>query len=167
MRRPAGVDDRKYEQYLGRLRENQNLGAGLLSGIVAAAVGAVAWAAFTYATNYKLGLTAIIVGAFVGYAVRRFGRGVDIQFKIMGATLALLGCLAGNLLMVCAILARQEKLSLVAVISLLTPAKVVRLVQVTFDSADILFYGIAVFEGFKIAARELTQADYLKINDMP
>jgi len=167
MRRPNGVDDGKYERYMERLRENQSLGAAILSGIIAAAVGAVAWAAVTYLTNYKLGVTAIFVGAFVGYTVRRFGRGVDIQFRIVGGSLALLGCLAGNLLMVCAILARQEKLSLIKVISALTPASVVKLVQVTFDPMDIVFYAIAIYEGFKFAARALTQEDYVKINDMP
>jgi hypothetical protein len=167
MNQQIELDAQKSHRYMEDLRQKQRLGSGILSGIAAAAIGAVGWGAFTYLTNYKLGAMAVAVGALVGFAVRKFGRGIDIQFRILAALLALLGCLAGNLLVVCIIIAHQGGFSVLGVISALTPASAIKWLQVTFDPMDIIFYGIAVYEGFKLAVRRLTQENYAKIANMP
>jgi len=37
------------------------------------------------------------------------------------------------------------------------------LMQATFNPMDVLFYGIAIYEGYKFSFRQLTQADLMKI----
>jgi len=167
MNQQIELDAQKFRRYMEGLRQQQRLGPGILSGITAAAIGAIGWAAVTYLTNNQLGAMAVAVGALVGFAVRKFGKGIDIQFRILAALLALLGCLVGNLLVVCIIIARHGGFSVIGVISELTPAGAIKWLQATFDPVDIVFYGIAVYAGFKFAVRGLTQEDYAKIANMP
>ena len=47
-----------------------------------------------------------------------------------------------------------EKLDLEIVISLM---------RATFNPMDLLFYGIAVYEGYRFSFRQVTQADLMKI----
>ena len=75
-----------------------NLPLGALAGLGAAIAGAAIWAAITAATEYQIGWMAIGVGFLVGFAVRVVGKGSEASFGVVGAVLALLGCLLGNLL---------------------------------------------------------------------
>ncbi len=163
----ADLDPGKYERYMQGLRDQQNLGAGLLGGIVAAAAGAALWAGVTYLSNYKLGALAIVLGLLVGFAVQKVGRGIDIQFRILGAVLALVCCLAGDVLAACAFLAKQQAMSFFGVLSQLHTEHILNFVKATTKEGDIIFYAIAAYEGYKLSAKKLTQADYAKISQMP
>jgi hypothetical protein len=69
----------------------------------------------------------------------------------------LLSCVVGNLLSACGFFATQESLPLVQVIvSVLTsPATSLELLIATFSPMDLLFYGIAVYEGYKISLQSM------------
>jgi hypothetical protein len=102
------IDEMKYQHFISELEGNQNLQMGMLGGIIGATIGAAAWAGITVATGYQIGWMAVGVGFLVGYGVRAMGNGISKQFGIVGAILALVGCLAGNLFSVCAAVSRQE-----------------------------------------------------------
>jgi hypothetical protein len=61
------------------------------------------------------------------------------------------GCLAGNLLAVCIFASRQQDLPLASVLAGLTPALAIRLFVANFSLMDLLFYGLAVYEGYSFA----------------
>jgi hypothetical protein len=151
----AEIDPLKVKIALERLRSRQNLAGGVLAGAAAALVGAAAWAIVTFATGYQIGWMAVGVGFLVGFAVRTVGHGVDKVFGVAGGLLALLGCGIGNLLTVCAMLAAQEELAFLDVLSRLDPRIVGDLMQVTFSPIDLLFYGIAVYEGYKLSFHQV------------
>jgi hypothetical protein len=96
----------------------------------------------------------------VGWAVRRFGRGQEPVYGVLGGGFALLGCLLGNLLSACAFLAASESKSVFEVLGpVLGDAELVsRLMQATFNPMDLLFYAIAVYEGYKLARRPAAPA---------
>ena len=144
---------------LERMRSEQNLPGGLIAGAVAAAIGASVWAVVTFTTGYQIGWMAVGIGFLVGFALRKIGKGVDKIFGISGAVLALLGCAAGNLLTVYGMLAKQENVSLVTLLSRLDFAIIHELMTATFSPMDLLFYGIAVYEGYKLSFRQLTQGE--------
>ena len=133
-----------------RRRMRQSLPAGIAAGSVAALVGAVLWAAITYATNMQIGWMAVGVGFLVGYAVR-FGRGIDPIFKVCGATLALLGCLLGNVLTIYAYAAKSMDTNVFDAMSRLDFGTIFSIMGGTFSPIDLLFYGIAVYEGWRFA----------------
>ena len=121
------------------------------------------WAVITVATEYQIGWMAIGVGFLVGFAVRLTGKGVDTSFGLTGATLALLGCLAGNLLATCVFIAQQNNVPLLDLIFSLNLGIAVELLIETFSPIDLLFYGIAVYEGYRFAFRRITQAELVKL----
>ena len=131
--------------------EGHSLPAALVAGSVAAAAGAMVWAAVTVFTGMQIGWMAVGVGFLVGFAVRRFGKGSDATFQVLGAALSLAGCLAGNLLAVCAFASRQQDLPLMGVLAGLTPGLAIQLIVETFSGMDLLFYGIAVYEGYSFS----------------
>jgi hypothetical protein len=55
---------------LAQLRSRQNFGRAVPAGIAAALAGAAVWAVTVFATEMKLGLIAVLIGAFVVYAIR-------------------------------------------------------------------------------------------------
>jgi hypothetical protein len=127
----------------------QSLPMALLAGLAAAAVGAGLWALVTVLTGYQIGWMAIGVGFLVGLAVRLAGKGTTATFQVLGAALALGGCLAGNLLTICVIAAGKLGISLTQMIFGLTPDFVVDTMSATFSPIDLLFYGLAVYAGYK------------------
>ena len=155
----AQIDQLKFQGFMSQARDDQNLSMGILAGIVAAVLGAVAWAIVTALTNYQIGWMAVGVGFLVGFSIRQFGKGFDSIFGISGAVLSLVGCLLGNLLTVCIVISRQESVPFVDLLTRLNPAIAIELMKVTFSPIDLLFYGIAVYEGYKLSFRRISEEE--------
>jgi hypothetical protein len=144
---------------LNKLREQQNLVAGILVGAAAAMVGGVIWAVITALTQYQIGWMAIGVGFLVAYAVRIAGKGIDKIFGIVGALLSLIGCALGNLLTAIYVIAKTQGISELDVIAALDFQFVVKIMVAMFDPMDILFYVLAMYVGYRYALRPVTPAD--------
>lgn len=153
------IDPSQIEYLKQRLESEQNLLLGVIAGTVACLVGAGVWAGVTVATGYQIGFMAIGIGFLVGLAVRALGRGITNVFGIVSAALSLLGCALGNLLAVSAIVAAQEDMPFMSVIGQLNPSLVQELMVAFFSPMDLLFYGIALYYGYKLAFRQLTDQD--------
>lgn len=153
------IDQIKLQMLMQEMKDNQNLLFGTIGGTVAAAIGAAVWAMITAATNLQIGWMAVGVGFLVGYAVRICGKGIDKSFGMVGATLSLLGCLAGNLLTVCIAISRHQQIPFSDLLSRLNPEIVVGLMRATFHPMDLLFYGIAVYEGYKFSFRKISKEE--------
>jgi len=134
---------------LEQIRSGQNLAAGALAGFVAALISAAVWALVTALTEYQIGFMAIGVGFLVGLAVRAAGNGIDPIFGIVGALLSLLGCVCGNLLSMAWFIAANEGVSYWQLLASLDLEFAIEIMTVTFDPMDLLFYGIALYFGFK------------------
>lgn len=155
------LDPFKVQEFQERIRSEQNFPLGILAGSGAAVLGAGVWAVITFVSDYQIGWMAIGVGFLVGWAIRTFGKGVDKRFGFLGAGLALLGCLAGNLFTIAAVIAREETASLmdVLVFLMLNPALDLELLAQTFSPIDLLFYAIALYYGYRYSFRQMTQAE--------
>jgi len=118
-------------------------------------VGAVLWAIVTVLAKMQIGFMALGVGFLVAWAVRQFGRGQEPVYSYIGGGFALFGCVLGNLLSACGFAAVSEERSIVAVVTtVLSDARLIaQVMQATFNPMDLLFYAIAVYEGFKLARR--------------
>jgi hypothetical protein len=130
---------------------------GGFAGLGAAVLGAILWALVTVTTHYQIGWMAVGLGWLVGVTVRFFGKGTTPSFGVVGAGVSVLGCLAGNALSICMVALRQEGLALVDLPTYLPPTLVVELLLSTFTPVDLLFYGLAVYEGYKFSFRRVPQ----------
>jgi hypothetical protein len=136
-------------------RGEQGLLGGVLAGLAAALAGAGLWAAITVVTGYQIGWMAVGVGFLVGIAVRLVGKGIDKTFGVAGALLALLGCLLGNVLTVVHFVAQAEELGYLETLTRLRLSAIPELLIATFSPIDLLFYGIAIYEGYKLSFRRI------------
>lgn len=148
---------------LAQLRAEQNFPIGIAAGMVGALLGAVVWAFITVVSQFQIGWMAIGIGFLVGFAIRKFGKGLDKTYGYAGAALSLFGCLLGNLLAVCGMLAAEKNVSIFAVLASLDLQTVQTLMKVTFSPMDLLFYGIATYEGYKLSFRQVSQAELLAL----
>ncbi len=152
-------DPAMIEVAMQQFASEQNLVGGLAAGVFAAVAGAVVWAVVTVITGYQIGWMAVGVGFLVGIAVRIVGKGIDKIFGIAGAVIALFGCLLGNIFTVAYFVADAEGMGVFEVLSSLGPAAMFELLKITFSPMDLLFYGIAVYEGYKLSFRTITQEE--------
>jgi hypothetical protein len=126
---------------------------GIAGGLAAMVVSAAVWGAITYLTDFQIGWMAIGVGIVVGLAVRFFGGGRSVTFGVIGAVLALLGVVLGNLVFFTGAIAREEGLGFLEVFGVLlaNPDVTAQIFVETFELIDALFYGLAIYAGFRTA----------------
>jgi hypothetical protein len=163
------TDPTKLEQLMRAKQAGQSLTLAIFGGLLASVVAAIIWAAITYATSYQIGFMAIGVGFLVGYAVNYFGKGMTVTFGVVGAAFALFGCLLGNLLASLAMLSQVEDSSVGLVLGALlgSPEIIVEIMKETFSPIDLLFYAIAIFQGFKLSYGGLSEEELASIQKQP
>lgn len=145
-----------------KLKLEQNLGLGIIGGTVGGFIGAVTWAAITYFTESQIGLLAIGVGFLVGLGVSKLGKGLDKIFGIIGGIIALVSVVLGNFLATLGFLAKALEISYTSVILNFNYALTFELMKETFSASDLLFYGIAIYAGYRYSFRQVNQDELLK-----
>ena len=153
------LDPARMRYLLQKLKQEQNLPLGIAAGTVAALAGAGLWALITVLTKLQIGWMAVGVGFLVGFSIRVVGKGIDKVFGYAGAVLSLFGCALGNLLAVCAVVSSQQGIPLMDVIDRLNPELVKELMLASFRPMDVLFYGIAVYQAYKLSFRRISQEE--------
>ena len=151
------IDEMKYQQFINQIEGNQNLHLGIIGGLVAAVIGAAIWTAVTVVADFQIGWMAVGIGFLVGFAVRVTGKGISKSFGYVGAILALASCLAGNLFSICVIISKQEAIPFFYLLTRLNPQIIAELMKSTFSPIDLLFYGIAVYEGYRFSFKQVTE----------
>lgn len=142
------------------LQSRQNLSKGIFGGFLVALLCAVAWASITVASGYQTGFMAVGLGLAVGHAVAYFGQGIEPAFRFVGAILALLGCVLGNTFSLIGFAAEDIGTSIWEVIAFIDISALPQALIDFTEPMDLLFYGIALFEGYKFSVKQLS-ADHL------
>lgn len=156
------INEDKLNLYLEKLRMEQNLPMGIMVGLAASIGSALIWAAITVTTEYQIGYMAIAAGLIVGYAVRVSGKGLDTTFGIIGAGLAFLGCVLGNFFSIVGFVANAEGLGYLETLLMIDFAFIPELMSETFNPMDLLFYGIAIYEGYKFSFRQIDEEEIIQ-----
>ena len=141
-----------YSGYVDRekLLAEENLSKAVLFGVLACIAGAVAWALISISTGYQMGYMAIGVGFLVGFAMRQ-GKGIRPIFGIIGAALALISCVMGDFFSIVGLVAKEYEVSFMDVLFDASYGEVMSVVIENMASMTIVFYGIALYEGYKLS----------------
>ncbi|WP_291529721.1 hypothetical protein [Bacteroides sp. UBA939] len=141
-----------YSGYVDReqLLAKENLPKAVLLGALACIVGAVAWALISISTGYQIGYMAIGVGFLVGIAMRQ-GKGIRPIFGIIGAALALLSCIMGDFFSIIGWAADENEISFMEALLHADYGVIKSLMVENMASMTIVFYGIALYEGYKLS----------------
>lgn len=140
----------------------ENLPKGILYAVVACLVGAAAWGLISVSTGLQIGYMAIGIGFLVGFAMRQ-GKGIRPVFGIIGAALALISCVLGDFLSIIGYIAEDNDMSYTYVLSEVDYAQICSLLLDNLASMTLLFYGFAVYEGYKFSFRPQNQPEGGKI----
>lgn len=141
------------EEQMAAFKEEQNLKLALGTGIIVCLVCALLWAIISVTIKYQIGYMAVGVGAAVGFTIRYFGKGVDQVFGIIGAVLAFLGCVLGNYFSILGLISDEYGVSVFDLFSQISAGGAFELMLETFSPMDLLFYGLAIAEGYKFSFR--------------
>ncbi len=133
------------------LLEQQNYALSITASAGSALIGAIIWGAITYFTKYQIGYMAIGVGLLVGFANRLFGKGIAIQFGIIGAVFSIIGCYLGNVFSLIVFLADEFQLSSMEVINEVGFFEIAKLTITEAEGMDFLFYALAAISGFRVS----------------
>jgi hypothetical protein len=155
----VGLDQMKVQSFMQRRKAEQSMPLALAAGVIAAIVGAVIWAVVTDMTGYQIGWMAVGVGFLVGYAVQYLGKGIERPFQYVGAICALLGCILGNYFAVAGSVAQDMHVDILTVISRIPLDKAAAVMKSSFQPMDLLFYAIAVYEGYRFSLKRISTAE--------
>ena len=134
--------------------EGMGIPGVVIAGAVAAVIGAIIWAVITRLTGYQIGFMAIGIGILVGVTVRVASDQGGMEMGLLGGVLSLFGVVLGNLMAACAFIAKSNSLPFMQVLMdvFSDPTTVGRVMRGWFSIIDLLFYGIAIYTGFKVAS---------------
>jgi hypothetical protein len=152
---PLHPERERRARYLAEVRRDENFPAGLVGGLLAAVVAAGLWASLTALVGVQFGWLALGVGAMVGVAVRRYGRGLGLRFGLAAAGFTLVGCLLGDLAAAYLLVAQQFGLSGVEMMALVRLDVMREFMVNTFSILDAVFYGVALVLAYNIAFRHV------------
>ena len=102
---------------------------------------------------------AVAVGFIVGYGNRYFGKGIDPVFGIIGGVFALIGCVLGNYLSLIGFASQEFGVDYFTTLSVVSFGEAMNAVFSDIDVYDILFYGLALYEGYRFSFRQITEDD--------
>jgi hypothetical protein len=153
----TSLDQTKVQNFMQRRRAEQSMPLALAAGVISMLVSAAIWAMVTDMTKgFQIGWMAIGVGFLVGYSVRYAGKGIERPYQYVGAICALLGCVLGNYFAMAGFAAQEFHVDFFTVISHIPLDKAITLMQDSFQPIDLLFYAIAVYEGFRFSLKRIT-----------
>jgi hypothetical protein len=159
MTEPTAIDPEDRARVLEHLRVSQRLIPAVVAGCIAGLIGAAVWAVIAIFTQHEIGWIAIGVGFLVGFAVRVAGRGFEVRYAAIGGALALAAVVAGKILALCGLIAKQENISFWDVLGNFPFSELPAVMRETFEPMDLLFYALAVWMGWKGARREIDEAE--------
>lgn len=156
------LNPEQIQAYEAKIRSEQNLPMAIVAGLVAALVCSAVWAMVTIKAEAQIGWMAVGVGFAVGYAVRFMGKGIDTTFGVIGAAFALLGCMLGNIFSVYGFVSVDFDVAFMDALASIPLADVIDALVQDLSPYDFLFYGIALYEGYKFSFRQITQEEVIQ-----
>ena len=129
-------------------------GLAFVGGLFASMAGAALWGVVSVMVSRDSGWMAMFVGLVVGLVVRSCGKGMQSFFSMTGAFMAVVGCLAGDLLALSIVQANQGKLPLLDYLKKIDLTTAVQMVRADFHTRDWFFYGVAVLIAYHLSAKK-------------
>ncbi len=130
----------------------ENLPKGVLCAVVACIVGAVAWGLISVSTGRQIGVMPIAIGFMVGFAMRQ-GKGIRPIFGITGAALSLVSCILGDFLSIIGYISQDYDMGYFQVLAGVDYGEIFSILLKNVMSMTALFYGFALYEGYKFSFR--------------
>ncbi len=138
----------------------QSLPGALAAGVIAVVIFCAFWVALTGLLDRVLPWLTLLLGAMVGFAVQRAGRGIDGIYPLLAAVLALVGAVCANVVVATSTTAAIFGTGTLDVLGAVTAMTWPVFFEEVFTAADAFY---AVFAGALaafLANRRLSRTQY-------
>lgn len=152
--RPATAEDG------ARLVADQSLVGAIVAGAVAIVIYCVFWVALTSLLERVFPWMTIVLGAMVGFAVQRAGRGVGWHHPVLAAALTLAGALLANIVLAAATTADIFDTGTLHIIRAVTSMTWPVFFDEVMNAADAFYAVFAAALAAFLANRRLTRSQY-------
>lgn len=157
------IDQKPSDDDARRLRAAQSPRNAIIASLIVITLFSVFWSMLSVAFGRIFPWLTLLLGFFIGIAVRRAGLGLDWRFPLLAAVFTLLGSLLANIVVAAAFTAPILETTTLAVLTNLT----VMTWPVFFDEvltpADLVIALFAAAIAAFYANRRLTRAEYLAL----
>jgi hypothetical protein len=143
-----------------RLVIAQSLRNALAAGVITIVIFCALWMALSSLTNRVFPWMTVLLGAMLGFAIRRAGRGVDWQFPVMAAVLTLLGALLGNIAIAASYTAESFDTGTLQILRAVTSMTWPVFFDEVLTVADAFYAALAAGLAAFLANRHLTRSQY-------
>lgn len=156
------IDEIIPPEVIEKLKTNQKFKPGITAGIIAGVVGAILWSVLTVITYAQVSFVALAIGAGVGLTIRKVGNGIDKKFGYWGAGIALLSILLGNVFSIVGLYAYFEDYGFFKALLKFEYFLIPYFMGDFFGLIDLVYYGVALYAGYKFSFRQVTEKDLKK-----
>lgn len=143
-----------------RLVAAQSVFHGLLAGIAAIVLFAIAWSLITEIGNRFLPWLSLLLGVLVGLAIRRGGQGFDWRFPLLAAALTVLGSLLGLIVVSAGTTAAELETSTFTILRNVTTLTWPVFFSEVVTLADIIYAGFAAVIAAFLSQRRLNRREF-------
>lgn len=143
-----------------RLVLAQSVRQAVMAGVIAIVVFAVIWSMLTTASGQIFPWMTMLLGVFVGFAVRRAGQGLDWRFPMIAAVLAFAGSILANVVIAAGTTAGELDTSTIVVLSAVTTMTWPIFFAEAMTAADWVFAALAAGIAPFFASRRLNRREY-------
>lgn len=143
-----------------RLVLAQSMRNAVLAGLLAIVIFCVLWVTLSALVNKVFPWMTVLLGAMLGFAVRRAGRGVDWRFPFLAATLTLLGALIANIVIAASYTAETFDTGTLHILRAVTSMTWPVFFDEVLTAADGFYAAFAAGLAAFLANRQLTRAQY-------
>lgn len=144
----------------GRLVREQSVANAIYAGLIVVILFSILWAMTSTLVNRIFPWLTLLLGMFVGLAVRRAGNGLDWRFALLAAGITVGGALLGNIVVAASFTAAEMGTSTLHVLRKVTSMTWPVFFDEVMSPADAIYAlfgaGIAAF----YANRRLSRAEY-------
>jgi len=149
-----------------RLLEVQSLPNAIVAGLVAVVVFCIFWVVLTALIDRVFPWITVLLGAMVGFAVQRAGRGIDWRYPLLAAALALPGAVLANIVLAASTTADIFGTSTLNVLKAVTSMTWPVFFDEVMTAADGFYAAVAAALAAFLANRRLSRAQYYALRLM-
>jgi hypothetical protein len=163
----AGIQADKGPKLDGaQILAQQSIGRAIGGGIAVVLVFGWIWATLSVTTGRVFPWLSVLIGALVGVAVRRYGRGLNWRFPVIAALLAWIGAYTGNLIIGIVETGRYLDAGVFNVFAGLSKDTMENFFTITVSPVDHIYAFCAAGVASFLAKRRLNRREILAIRTM-
>ena len=143
-----------------RLVRAQSFRNAVVAGLIVLIVFCVLWVSVSALTNRVFPWMTVVLGAMLGFAIRRAGRGVDWPFAVLAAAMALFGSIISNIVLAASTTAESYGMGTVEILRSVTSMTWPVFFEEVWNVADGFFAVVAAGVAAFLANRRLSRAQF-------